>query len=346
MSQKLRTSLVGCRGMGAHHARSAAASPYFEIVAGCDLDQNLAEQFAAQYEGARAYTDYGQMLREAAPEVVIVATTTAAHAPLTIQAAEAGARGVFCEKPMATSMAQGRAMTEACRLHGTVLVVNHQRRTSAVFMETRRLMESGAIGRVQLIRASCQGDILSDGTHLIDTVRYLVGDVDAKWIFGQVYRKPEDSDESGKAGFRYGHAVESGAFGLIEFDNGVRAEIHTGKVVPRGSHYQNYEIFGTEGRLWRAGDQAKPALLIQDAQAGGWRPVPVEETRAEWQNNYEQFARMILEGADHPLSGDSALKDLELVMAIYEAARLRDRIELPLQQEQFPLQVMIDEGQL
>jgi predicted dehydrogenase len=75
-------------------------------------------------------------------------------------------------------------------------------------------------------------------------------------------------------------------------------------------------------------------------------PCRFEESHGEWQANYEQFARMILEGADHPLSGASALKDLELVMAIYEAARLRDKIELPLQQEQFPLQVMIDEGQL
>jgi predicted dehydrogenase len=332
--------------MGAYHARSAAALPQFEIVAGCDLDAALAAQFAQQHDGAQAYTDYNRMLREARPDVVIVATTTAAHAPLTIQAAESGARGVFCEKPMATSMAEGRAMVETCRRHNTALAVNHQRRTSAVFQEMRRLLESGAIGGVQLIRGSCQGDILSDGTHLIDSIRYLVGDVDAKWVFGQIYRRPDDSDESGKAGFRYGHAVESGAYGLIEFENGVRAEIHTGKVAVKGRNYQDYEIFGTQGRMWRAGDRSDPPLQIQDAQAGGWRALAIEEDSAEWQNNYEQFARMICEGADHPLAGNSALKDLELVMAIYEAARLHDKIELPLQQEKFPLQIMIDEGQL
>jgi predicted dehydrogenase len=119
--------------MGAHHARSAAALPQFEIVAGCDLDEARAHEFAAQHEGAKAYTDYHRMLREAKPDVVIVATTTAAHAPLTIQAAEAGARGIFCEKPMATSMAEGRAMIETCRRYNTALAVNHQRRTSAVF---------------------------------------------------------------------------------------------------------------------------------------------------------------------------------------------------------------------
>jgi hypothetical protein len=62
-----------------------------------------------------------------------------------------------------------------------------------------------------------------------------VGDVDAKWVFGQVYRRPDDVDESGQSGFRYGHAVESGAYGIIEFENGVRAEIHTGRMHLKGT---------------------------------------------------------------------------------------------------------------
>jgi predicted dehydrogenase len=346
MTTPLRTALVGCRGMGQHHARHAAALPHFQIVAGCDLDTSLVEQFSGQHDGARGYTDYEQMLREVEPDVVIVATTTAPHAKLTIAAAEAGARGVFCEKPMAVSLGEARAMFEACRKNNTALVVNHQRRTSAVFKEMRRLMESGAIGKVQLIRGSCAGDILSDGTHVIDTIRYLTSDADAKWVFGQICRDPGDANESGQTGFRYGHAVESGGFGLIEFVNGMRAEIHTGTMQMKGRGYQDYEVFGSEGRLWRAGDRCDPALQIQDAQSGGWRPVEFDDPQDEWRHNYEQFARMVLEGADHPLSGASALKDQELVMAIYESSRLRRKIELPLQQDAFPLQLMIDAGQL
>jgi predicted dehydrogenase len=332
--------------MGLHHARSAAALPAFEVLAGCDLDAELTQKFVEQYPNARAFTDYSQMLHEIEPEVVLIATSTASHAPLAMQAIEAGARGIFCEKPMSVSLGEARAMTEACRRRNVALAVNHQRRTYPVFRETKRLMESGAIGDVQLIRGSCQGDILSDGTHLIDTVRFLVGDVEAKWVFGQIYRKPDESDQTGQSGFRYGHAVESGGMALIEFANGIRAEIYTGTMHIKKRQYQDYEIFGTQGRIWRAGDQADPPILIQNDQASGWHTAEFNDEAKPWLENHAQFACMIHEGGDHPLSGDSAFKDQEIVMAIYESARLRSKIELPLQQDEYPLQIMIDNGQL
>ena len=55
---------------------------------------------------------------------------------------------------------------------------------------------------------------------------------------------------------------------------------------------------------------------------------------------------MVREGADHPLSGESALRDLEVIMAIFESARLRKKIELPLDQPRFPLDIMIEEGRV
>ncbi|MGD2175341.1 MAG: hypothetical protein PVJ27_08055, partial [Candidatus Brocadiaceae bacterium] len=110
--------------------------------------------------------------------------------------------------------------------------------------------------------------------------------------------------------------------------------------------YQDYEIFGTEGRLRRKGDRADPPVLIQDSRAGGWRPVEVESQEDAMTAGYRAFARMIREGSDHPLSGQSALRDLELVMALYESARTRQRIELPLRQDAFPLELMLADGEL
>ncbi|MGQ9732705.1 MAG: hypothetical protein ACUVX8_15720 [Candidatus Zipacnadales bacterium] len=58
---------------------------------------------------------------------------------------------------------------------------------------------------------------------------------------------------------------------------------------------------------------------------------------------YTDFAAMALEGAEHPLNGNSALADLEIIIALYESAQLQ-KIELPLEQPHFPLVMMIDEG--
>ena len=61
---------------------------------------------------------------------------------------------------------------------------------------------------------------------------------------------------------------------------------------------------------------------------------------------YHAFARTVCEGADHPLSGENALRGFQVVMGIYESARLRTKVELPLKQSRFPLEMMIDAGQI
>jgi predicted dehydrogenase len=354
----LRVGVVGVRGVGLRHAQSFAALPEFEVVAGCDLVEAQAQEFAAQFPSAQAYTDYAQMLSEARPDVVVVATSTASHAALTIQAVEAGARGVYCEKPMSTNLADAIAMVEACRQHKSALVVNHQRRMLPVFITMRRLIEEGAIGNLELIRGGCAGDVLSDGTHLVDTVRHLNGDTDVSWVFAQIHRERPNPDEprgggfNASGGWRYGHVIETGGFSILQFANGVRAELATGAIQPRGRPYQDYEIVGSTGRMRRAGDRSDPALIIQTDDQPGWRPVEIDQTISGTLGgmapsaSYQRFAQMIHQGVDHPMSGDTALKDQEVVMAIYESARLRDRVMLPLAQQRFPLELLVESGEL
>ncbi len=352
--EKLKGCVVGCRA-GRGHALAMAESDEFAVAAVCDLDEGLAAKVAEEVGGAALYTDYGQMLEREKPDVVAVATPNDSHARLTVAAAEAGVGGVCCEKPMATSMAEGRAMLDACGEHGVRLIVAHQRRMGRPLLGMRRLIEDGAIGEPYLIRGSCAGDVLSDGTHLVDSIRWLAGDAEAAWVLGQVFRLPPPPDQEQAAGYhtcggyRYGHPVESGGMALIEFAGGLRAELFTGQAQFPGRYYQDYEVFGSEGRLWRQGDRAEPPVLIQDAQGGGWRAAPVQGDAAPNEPRvamYRQFARTICEGAGHPLSGESGLADLELVMGVYESARTSRRIALPLEQEEFPLRLMIEEGRL
>ncbi|MBZ0296235.1 MAG: Gfo/Idh/MocA family oxidoreductase [Anaerolineae bacterium] len=355
MSDKLSIAIVGYRGMGRGLAKTAAALDEYEMIAGCDLVEERLRDFEAAHPGAKGYTDFAQMLAEAKPDVVIVATNNVTHARLTIQAAEAGVRGIYCEKPMAANYADAQRMVEVCHQNGVALAVNHQRRLLPVFQKMRQLIDSGVLGDITLIRASCAGDVLSDGTHLIDTVRHLSGDDEVKTVFGQVYRLPPDPNEpkaSGydvSGGYRYGHPIENGAMAVLDFAGGLRAEIFTGGIQPKGGKYQMYEVFGTQGRLYRNGDAADPPVVMQDQSGAGWQAVDVSGT-ADSQDaigtSLKYLARTIQHGDPHPLSGDSALKVQEVVMAIYESARLRQRIELPLQQPRFPLEIMVENGEL
>lgn len=357
-SGALKTVLVGCSGISRWHLSAVTTLDRYRLAAVCDLDVTLAQQRAEQYAIKTVYADYQAMLSAEKPDVVIITTPNNLHAEMTIQAAEAGARGICCEKPMATCLEDGRRMVAACRERGVPLIINHQRRMLAVFRRMRQLIAEGAIGELHLVRGSCAGDLLTDATHLVDTIRWLNGDAEANWVFGQVCRVPREGKpgrggvQLAHQGFRYGHPVETGAFGVFEFVNGVRAEVLCGDMRLPGRGYSDYEAFGTQGRLWRAGDDAEPPLLIQDASSGGWRGLGVEPSdhredyRQTARESYARLAELIDGGPDtqHPLSGDSALRDLEIIMAIYESARLHAKIELPLHQPRFPLEIMIEQG--
>ncbi len=333
---RLRAAVVGIRGIGRRHAQVVAGLEEYKLVALADLDEALVGEAAAEY-GARPVHDFGAMLREERPDVVVISTPNASHARLTLEAVEAGVRGVYCEKPMAVNLGDAQALVAACEARGVQLAVNHQRRTLPPFRSMRRLIQEGAIGRVETIRASCAGDFLTDGTHLVDTVRHLLDDAPAKWVFAQVGREHKES--------RYGHAVEDGALALVEFADGTQAEFRTGAMQRKGGRYQDFEVIGSEGRLWRAGDSAAIPVVIQDVD-GGWRQVPLDDGPGA-EENLRLFARNVIAGGgEHPLSGRSGLADQEIVMAVFESARLRARVDLPLSQLRYPLDLLIEEGAL
>jgi UDP-N-acetyl-2-amino-2-deoxyglucuronate dehydrogenase len=367
--------------MGRGQAKLLKGIEDYDLVAVCDtLEANAVK--ASEETGAKVYTDYQQMLDKERPDVVAVCTPNLAHASQTIAAAKAKVKAVYCEKPMAVGMDEARAMVEACEKNGVVLVVNHQRRLGPDLVETRRLIESGAIGDVKLIRANNAGDILSDGTHAVDSVLWLAGDADVKWVFGQVHRhldagmKERAAEQSRKtgfgveAGYRFGHPVENGGMGVVMLTNDLRVEFLCGDLRDGYRAYQDYEIFGTNGRIWRTGDGARPNLFIQDAKGGEWiagvdekwvyRPTqkagaagtwrPIELPKAQYQNliedGYRRMVRTIASGEPHPMNGRVALRGFEVVMAIYESARLRSKLTMPLNQDKFPLQLMVDAGQM
>jgi predicted dehydrogenase len=362
----LRVVVVGVRGMGRQQAKLLAGMPEYRLEAVCDLDAATAQACAAE-NGVSAYQDFSALLVERKPDVAAICTPNSSHASLTIQAARAGVRGVLCEKPMAVNLADARAMVAACAEAGTSLVVNHQRRVGADLRVARRLIESGAIGEVLEWRGFCAGDMLSDGTHAVDSLLWLAGDPPIRSVAGQVDRRPAAASlRNERPGFRYGHPVETGAWGLLTLEEGNRIEIFCGSYRGRTA-YQEYEVIGTRGRLWRVGDRISPNLFIQDAGGGEWEsvfdgklwhavPAPAPGGRGLWRavpesvrgdalaEGYRLLARSVREGAPHPMAGAVALKGFEGIMAIYESARLGRTVDLPLAQERFPLELMIAEG--
>ena len=110
----VRVGIIGCGGIAnGKHMPSLKKVKNVQMVAFCDVVEERAVKAAKEYgtEDAKVYTDYKELLKDDSIEVVHVLTPNNAHAPLTIDALEAG-KHVMCEKPMAKTYAEAKAMLD------------------------------------------------------------------------------------------------------------------------------------------------------------------------------------------------------------------------------------------
>lgn len=229
------------------HAGAFFANSKTEITAGCDIDEARLEKFGKKWKVKKLYADYKEMLSLEKPDIVCVATWTCLHKEMVIAAAESEVKGIFCEKPIALNSRDGQRMVDICRKNCVKLSINHERRYEYRHQKVKELVDSGAIGALKTmignalssggVRAEVKkcggGGYFHDGTHLIDLLLYIGGDI--KWVSGF---------EDRPHGKNY---IEETAGAVLAFRSGAMAFVEGG-----GSRkYFNFEldIQGTTGRI-------------------------------------------------------------------------------------------------
>jgi predicted dehydrogenase len=360
-ARRYRAALLGLGSISRAHQRgytSAANAARIEIVAGADPSNEARDRFAAE-TGAATYAHFSDLLERERPDFVSICTWPPLHPEMVEAAAGSSVKGILCEKPMAVDLAGCDRMLAAAERSGTVLAIGHQRRLQPKFTRARALIEAGAIGTLELLCGIAAGDLLSDGTHTVDLLRFLTGALAVEWVMGSVdLRRREIRPEViGRSGFalqerpytvRYGHPVESGAVATLQFASssagvlGPRATLELGLCARPG--YQRFLVYGTDGAIRVSGDRAaedEPLLHVRRKGAAGWELIEgVEET-----NGFAREIALLLDsieqGSEHPLNARSARRTHEVLMAVFESARRPGRVELPLDLTQSPLEDLL-----
>ncbi len=155
-SDRVRVGLIGAGGMGRGDLDTFFQNPEVDCPIVCDVDDRmLAEgvKLVEQRRGRRPDTtkDFEAVLDRKDVDVVIVATPDHWHALPTVMACQAG-KDVYVEKPLATSIREGRAMITAARKHGRVVQMGTQWRSGRHFADAVDYVKSGKLGRVSLVR--------------------------------------------------------------------------------------------------------------------------------------------------------------------------------------------------
>ena len=255
MSDKIRVCLIGCGRAGMIHARSYAGQvKRAELIALCDSTEEGIKAARKEIAVKYVYTDYRDAKENEEIDAVVVVTPTQFHRDIVVAAAQAG-KHIFCEKPMASTPEECDEMIEVCRKNHVKLQMGFMRRFDKNFRRGKEIVESGAVGRVAMLKSNTygpsepkewmydirknQGPIGEVNSHDLDIVRWYAESEPKKiYAVGNNFRSPEKAED-------YPDYYDSCSL-TVEFENGVIGVITGAQYVQYGYDART-EILGTDG---------------------------------------------------------------------------------------------------
>jgi len=308
-------------------------------------DVNSARQVAAESLGLKWYPTLDCVLSDPTVDGVYIATNNASHAKLALAALKAG-KHVIVEKPIATSIADAKAMNRAAKARGLSLTVDHMMVNNAWNAAGKAAMMSGKLGKVNdscfHMEFAYGYDPAEAATWRCSKVEEMggpIGDVAshcfyvAEFMFGKKIRKV--------AAVYYPKVMkikaEDGAYIKFFFEDGTQGSVNAAFSELRGGlagtlTNLGYEIYGDKAAMrgygtmfqlsGHAGEPVEQRLEIDD----GKRVVPVRPSRIRniYQTLIEGHAESVL--AKKPLTADDAIHNLALCAACHVSAKKGGRI--------------------
>lgn len=354
MSKVLKVAVVGCGGIATgKHLPSLAKliGKTVELVAFCDIIVERAEEAKAKFgtPESKVYVDYTELLKDTSIDVVHVCTPNDSHAPISIAAMEAG-KHVMCEKPMAKTAADARAMLEASKRTGKKLTIGYQNRQRPDSQHLKHVTNEGKLGEVYYAKAHAVrrravptwgvfldeekqggGPLIDIGTHALDLTLWFMDNYKPKAVLGSTFHKLAHIENAANAFGSWDpkeFTVEDSAFGMITFENGATVILEAAWALNTLDVKESkVTLCGTEGgadmedglRL-NGEDHSRLWQTQVDTKTGG---VAFFSGSAETESEREArlWIEAILEDKDPVVLPEQALVVSEILEAIYESAK-------------------------
>jgi 1,5-anhydro-D-fructose reductase (1,5-anhydro-D-mannitol-forming) len=295
-----------------------------KLIGVCSRDQGRANAFAAKFGAQHAYTSFDEMLRN--PEVTVVAihTPNSQHADQAVAAARAG-KHVFCDKPMATSTADAERIVRECEKAGVKLGVNFHNRFMPCWIDTRRIIQGGEIGEVQIVQVEASpgarpggrlgtwrtevataglGTTYSIGVHVYDILRYLLAS--EVTMVSAFFDTPQN-------------VMEETNLSLFRFANGVLGQLSVHEKAPYP--HNDFVVYGSKGRILGRGltrSRAGGELIVTMAD-GTTRTTEYPSINAH-AACVAAFSKALSAGRDPAPSGIDGLRSAQLTDAMARSA--------------------------
>jgi predicted dehydrogenase len=316
MSKSIGVGLVGYKFMGKSHSNAYRQVKHFfpdcaftpEMTALCGRDEAAVKQAAIDMGWNGYETDWKKLVTRKDIGLVDVSTPGDSHASIAIAAASEG-KHVFCEKPLANTLSEARAMAEAVKKNGVVGMVNFNYRRVPAVQLAKRLIQDGRIGKIYHWRSvylqdwimdpnfplvwRLQKDIAGAGTlgdlgaHSIDLARMLVGEISEVTGMTETFIKKRPLLAGTTGGLGAAASAEMGevtvddaALFMTRFENGAVGTFEATRFANGRRNYNSFEINGSKGSIvFNLERMNELQVLFNDdaADVQGFRTILVTE---------------------------------------------------------------------
>tara|TARA_B100000212_G_scaffold341235_1_gene323845 strand:+ start:112 stop:1221 length:1110 start_codon:yes stop_codon:yes gene_type:complete len=355
----IHIALVGCGRISNNHIKAILYhKKQAKLVALCDTNKDNLEstcelinketQNFSQYIPPRLYSDFDFLLEENKEQkinidLIVLATPSGLHAPLTIKAARSGIN-VCTEKPMATNWEDAKEMIKECKSANVKLFVVKQNRFNATIKLLKKQVESNRFGKISLVTVNVfwqrpqsyydrdewrgtwaldGGALMNQASHYVDLLYWLNGDI--KSISAQ------------SATIGRNIEVEDTLTMNILWDNGSLGTMAVTMLTYPENIEGSFTILGEKGSV-RIGGKSVNTIDFWKFEDQHDDDLEIERCNTEPKNIYGfghyMFYKNILDdlqGGDKAIcSGDEGLKSLEIIVAAYKSVLTGEKINLPL----------------
>lgn len=210
MTNELSAAVIGCGRMGAYtrpeleysmpkgwtphnHAAAIKAADNINLAALSDVSEEVLKASAERYDVQSIYTNYQDMLRDKALDIITVATRTDVRPEIIKNAISAGVKGIHAEKPLTQSIQQAKDIVALLQEKNVAFTYGVYRRYIQVYQQAKEICESGELGDLWQVSVSFgKTQLLWNLPHVADLLLYFSGAQKADWVTG-VVKFSEDS---------------------------------------------------------------------------------------------------------------------------------------------------------
>lgn len=307
-------------------------APGVEMIGIADEDLERGERFARQFN-AHLFRSYEEML-STRPDGVLICSENSKHRPLAEMAAAAGVN-VLCEKPLATTVEDSRAILSACERAGVVLMTAFPMRFSTPLEEVKQRLDAGDLGSVLCFNASNQGELpkkhrdwfvdplLAGGGAIMDHTVHLVDIM--RWYLGseitEVYAQHNQIFHAGEV------EVETGGMVMVTFQNEVFASIDCSWSRP--SYWPawgglSFEMVTSRGAVLVDAFKQNLTIFSHSIQRPAWAFWGSDANQAM----VDEFVAAIREKRPAKVTGVDGLRAVEVALAAYRSAESGQPVKL------------------